>query len=102
MGRGARVADVDAAELVLVPADAGIRHRSVRLAELSPRNGSDLRPMRLGSVEIEAVAQVHAHAEPRLVDLEVATQPSTEEADHRRVGVGELDVAVGLRALARI
>ena len=56
--------------------------------------------MRLGGVEIETVVQVDPHPESRLVDREVPPEPGAEEPDHRRIGVRELDFAVGLGTFA--
>ena len=81
-----RVAHVHAPELVLRSPDRRIGHRPVRRTELRARNAGDARTSALGRVEIEALVEVHAHAEPRLVDHRrsaAATRRRTRPSRHR-------------------
>src|SRR3954454_4401399 len=87
---------------VLRQPERWVGYCSVRSIELPPRNGGDQGPEILGSVQIETLMEVHANAQSRLVNLEIPTQPSTEHTHHRRIRVGEVNVAVPLSSLARI
>src|SRR5680860_1529146 len=101
MGAGARVANVCAAELVLVRSYGRVRRRTVRSAELTQRYACDLRPMMFSSFEVEALVEIDPHPEARLVDVEEATQPGAVKGDHRGVRVGEIDLLRGRRVRLR-
>jgi len=58
--------------------------------------------MALGCVEIQALVQVDPNPEPGFVYAEETSQPRTEEADHRRICIGEHDLAVACRAFTGV
>src|SRR6476620_10254170 len=70
------------------------------VASLRARYSRRLGPVGLCRVEVEAFVQVHAHAQPRFVDCEEATEPRTEKDHHSGVGVRELQLA--FRTFARV
>ena len=83
MSPRARVDDVATAMFVLDPTDRRVRVGPIWLTKLCARYTGHRGPMRLRRVEIEALVQVDPHAQARFVDVEEATKPRAEEADHR-------------------
>src|SRR4051812_14250978 len=99
MGAAARVADGGDAVDVLRRAPSVHGGRAVRRTELRGGYAGQARPAVGRNVQIQALVQVQADAELRLVDGEVRAEPSEEERDDVGVTVGEADPPVALRTL---
>src|SRR5438094_6711895 len=88
--------------LMLVRANRRVGLRAIRGTELRSRNPRDIGPVALSDVEIEPFVEIDANAKSRLVNIEEAAQPGTEESHHGGISVREAHVSVALCTLAGI
>src|SRR4051812_2493283 len=98
----AAVGDARTAVLVLRPADRRVGRSAVRRAELRRRDAGELRPERVGGVEIETLVQIEPQSQSALVDVEERAQPAQEEVDHPWVAVRETQLSWRVRSLAGV
>ncbi|MFP5327124.1 MAG: hypothetical protein ACLGHT_06560 [Acidimicrobiia bacterium] len=81
---------------MLAVTDPSIGDGPVWLVELGRRYPSEKRPVADRCIEVEALVEVKANPQPRLVHLEEVAEPPDKEDDEVRIRVGEQNLPVCL------